>query len=73
MAAFSLLPYFNTYRNPTKILASYQNLTTILLKFGKNFFGIKVNRPKSSPCATIKLSKLNHFWHLLPPQEKGPG
>ena len=51
VATFSLLPNFGNYiRNPAKILASYQNFGNYakilsLPKFGKVFFGIKVNRP----------------------------
>ncbi len=47
MAIFSLLPNFGKYiRNPAKILISYQNFGNYALpKFGKVFFGIKVNRP----------------------------
>jgi hypothetical protein len=51
VATFSLLPNFGNYiRNPAKILASCQNFGTdakisTMLKFGKIFFDIKVNRP----------------------------
>ncbi len=51
VATFSLLPNFGNYiRNPVKILASCQNFGNyakilIMPKFGKIFFGIKVNRP----------------------------
>jgi hypothetical protein len=46
MATFSLLPNFGNYiRNPAKILASCQTKILVMPKFGKVFFGIKVNRP----------------------------
>ena len=51
VATFSLLPNFGNYiRNHTKILASCQNFGNYakklaMPKFGKFFFGIKVNRP----------------------------
>ena len=50
VALFSLLPNFGNYiRNPARILASYQNFgigakILAMLKFGKVFFGSKVNR-----------------------------
>ena len=61
VATFSLLPNFGNYiRNHAKILASYQNFGNntkflVLPKFGKVFFGIKVNRPFVNVWFAIKI------------------
>jgi hypothetical protein len=59
VATFSLLSNFGNYiRNPAKILASCQNFGNYakilaMPKFGKVFFGNKVNRPSIPPTFII--------------------
>ncbi len=77
IAIFSLLPKFDNYiRNLAKILTSYQNFSNYakilsLPKFGKVFFGIKVNRPINFQLSryivpmSIKLSILAWTKHTL--------